>query len=168
MSVQMRKNDISLRRCAEPDGLSTTKHLMYLWTYSCHWLVALRRYISHSSLSQWNTDTRHEAQSFLLALSQFSFIVSLLLTQEILAYTKGISVKLQGRYVDIVKAHQDIESILNLHLRESELQLMTHDIVYYYDEALCLSQLVGVQESSPRLASRQQQRSNIPSGTGKE
>ena len=68
-------------------------------------LISCLEEISLSSSSQWNRETRHEAQSFLLALSQFSFIVSLLLTQKILAYTKGLSVKLQGRYVDVVKAH---------------------------------------------------------------
>ena len=41
-----------------------------------------------------------------------------------------------------------------------------HDTVY--EEVIRLSELVGVQESSPRLASRQQHRSNIPSGNVKE
>ena len=129
-------------------------------------LVSCLEEISRSSPSQWNRDTRHEAQSFLLALSQFSFIVSLLLTQKILAYVKGISVKLQGRYVDVVKAHQDIESIKSALKKARSTVDEFHGIVY--DEVLQLSQLVGVQESSPRLASRQQHRSNIPSDTVKE
>ena len=44
-------------------------------------------------------------------MSQFSFIVALLLTQKILAYTKGLSVKLQGRYADVVRAHREIETV---------------------------------------------------------
>ena len=106
--------------------------------------------ISRSSPSQWNRDTRHEAQSFLLALSQCSFIVSLLLTQKILAYVKGISVKLQGRYVDVVKAHQDIESIKSALKKARSTVDEFHDNIVY-DEVLQLSQLVGVQESSSRL-----------------
>ena len=39
--------------------------------------------------------------SLLLAMSQFLFIVVFVLTQKILAYTKGLSVKLQGRYTDV-------------------------------------------------------------------
>lgn len=102
-------------------------------------LVSCLEEISCSSPSQWNRDTRYEAQSFLLALSQFSFIVSLLLTQKILAYTKGISVKLQGRYVDVVKAHQDIESIKSALKRVRSTVDEFHDIVY--DEVLHLSRL---------------------------
>ena len=33
--VQMRKSDVSLRKCAEPDGWSVMKHLMCLLTYTC-------------------------------------------------------------------------------------------------------------------------------------
>ena len=67
--------------------------------------------------------------------------------------------------MDVVKAHQDIESIKSALKRVRSTVDEFHDIVY---EVLRLSQLVGFQESSPRLASRQQHRSNIPSGTVKE
>ena len=61
--------------------------------------------ITYSPPSDWNRETRSDAQSLLLVMSQFSFIVALVLTQKVLAYTKGLSVKLQGRYVDVVRAH---------------------------------------------------------------
>ncbi len=44
----------------------------------------------------WNRETRSDAHSFLLAMSQFSFIVALIYSQKVLGYTKGLSVKLQG------------------------------------------------------------------------
>ena len=56
-------------------------------------------------------DTRSGAHSFLLGLSQFSFIFTLVVTQAMLAYTKGLSVKLQGRYNDVVRGHKDIEAV---------------------------------------------------------
>jgi len=37
-----------------------------------------------------------DAQSFLLLMSQLSFIIALVATQNVLSYTKGLSVKLQG------------------------------------------------------------------------
>ena len=46
---------------------------------------------------EWNRETSTDAHSFLLSISQFSFIVALVLTQKILSYTKGLSTKLQGR-----------------------------------------------------------------------
>ena len=67
--------------------------------------------IVYSSSSDWNRETCSDAQSLLLAMSQFSFMIALVLSQKILAYTKGLSVKLQGRYVDVVWAHRDIESV---------------------------------------------------------
>ena len=68
--------------------------------------------------------------------------------------------------MDVVKAYQDIESVKSALKRVRSTVDEFHDTMY--NEVLRLSQLVGVQESSPRLASRQQHRSNIPSGTVKE
>ena len=52
--------------------------------------------IVYSPPSDWNRETRSDAQSLLLAMSQFPFMVALAVSQEVLAYTKGLSVKLQG------------------------------------------------------------------------
>ena len=64
--------------------------------------------MAHAKDVAWNRETHHDAQSFLLAISQFTFIVALVLPQKVLAFTGGLSVKLQGRYVDVVYAHQQI------------------------------------------------------------
>ena len=40
-----------------------------------------------------------------------SFVVTLVITEKVLAYPKGLSIKLQGRYIDAVRAHSDIESV---------------------------------------------------------
>lgn len=53
---------------------------------------------------QCNRETRADAQSFFLALTRFPFIFTPILTKGVLAYTKALSVKLQGRYVDICEA----------------------------------------------------------------
>ena len=73
-------------------------------------IVCCLEKISLSSNSEWNSDTRSDSHSFLLALSQFSFIMTLTATQNVLAYTKGLSVKLQGQYVDIARAHHENNS----------------------------------------------------------
>lgn len=67
--------------------------------------------LAHSKPADWNRETRSDAQSLLLSMSQFSFIVALVLTQKVLSYTKGLSIKLQGRYVDVVRAHREIETV---------------------------------------------------------
>ena len=43
-------------------------------------------------------------------VSNFKVVICVI-TQRILAYTRGLSVKLQGRYIDAVRAHTDIESV---------------------------------------------------------
>ena len=67
--------------------------------------VSCLKEISHASGEARNRETRNGAQTFLLAISQFTFIIALDLTQRILAYTKGLSVVLQGRYVDVAYMH---------------------------------------------------------------
>ena len=97
----------------------------------------------------------------MLAMSQFSFIVALVLTQKVLAYTKGLSVKLQGCYVDVVRAYKDVESVRTT-LRGVRSRVDDfHTRVY--KQVLQLGQSIDVMESAPRQASRQQHRQNIPS-----
>ena len=56
--------------------------------------------------SNWNRKTHSDAQSLSLALSQFPYLVALLITQKVLAYTKELSKMLRGHYVDIVRANK--------------------------------------------------------------
>ena len=63
--------------------------------------------------TDWNRELRNDAQLYFLSLSRFPFIVAIVVTKEVLGYTQGLSVKLQGRYVDIVKAHKDVNLVLD-------------------------------------------------------
>ena len=78
---------------------------LFLPTFCCLEAVV------YSAPSDWNRETRSDAQSLLLAMSQFPFMVALVLSQKVLAYTKGLSIKLQGRYIDVIRAHHDIVSV---------------------------------------------------------
>ena len=114
----------------------------------------------HASPAEWNRDTRSEAHSFLLALSQFYFILTLVKTQRILAYTRRLSIKLQGGYIDAVHSHTDVESVKSV-LKWSSYRVDDfHQLLY--EEAVRLGAMVGIEESVPRLAGHQQHRQNIP------
>jgi len=90
----------------------------------------------------------------------------LVVTQTILAFTRGLSVKLQGRYVDVCRAHRDIESVKTaLEAARSGVDTF-HE--HTFEEAARLGASVGIDESSPRLAGWQQNRSNVPAGTPKD
>jgi len=119
--------------------------------------------IASSRSGEWNRDTRSNAQSFLLAMSQFSFIVTLVSTHNVLAYTKGLSVKLQGPYVDIARAHREISNVKEtLKKAQSNVNAFHSHI---HSQAMIITQSVGVEECVPRLASRQQHRQNIQAET---
>ena len=59
-------------------------------------IVCCMEEIASSHASEWNRESRSDANSFLLAISQSSFVVALVLSHNVLSYTKGLSVKLQG------------------------------------------------------------------------
>lgn len=69
-----------------------------------------------------------------------------MLTQNILAYTKGLSVKLQGRYVDIESVMCDLKEC------RSKVDGFYNRV---YQDGLLLCETVGIEESRPRLAGRQ-------------
>lgn len=122
--------------------------------------------IANSSNAAWNRETRSEALSFLLALSQFSLIFTLMMVHTILASTRGLSIKLQARYMDIVRAHSDIHLVKST-LKEyrSRVDDFHHRV---YDKALALAVSIDLQESSPRLAGRQTQRRNVQAANAKD
>ena len=97
-----------------------------------------------------------DAQSFLLSMSQFSFIITLVATQNVLSYTKGLSIKLQGPYVDVAQAHREVCTL------KSSLKRLHQDLKFSLLHPQTIAWSVGVEECTPRLASRQWHRENIP------
>ena len=75
-----------------------------------------------------------------------------MITKDVLAYTKALSVKLQGRYVDVVSAYNQISFV------KTTLQSASNDVdtvhAQIYETALEIATKVGVDESMPRTASR--------------
>ena len=122
--------------------------------------------IANSSPVKWNAETRSNAQSLFLTVFRFSFVVALVFTQKILSYIKALSVKLQGRYVDIIRAYREIENV------KSTLSKLRSNVERFhtqtYNEVLVLSQSVGIDESTPRITNRQQHRQNLPSSSSSE
>ena len=110
--------------------------------------------------TDWNRDSRSDAQSLLLALTHFPFVVALVIARDVLAYTKALSVKLQGRYVDVVKAYNQIAFV------KTTLQSARDDVdtvhAGIYEMALEIATKVGVDESMPRISRQQQNRANVP------
>ena len=110
--------------------------------------------------TDWNRESRSDAQSLLLALTHFPFIVAVVIAKNVLAYTKPLSVKLQGRYVDVVSSYNQISFV------KTTLQYARDDIdtmhARLYESALESAAKVGVDESLPRVSRQQHHRANVP------
>lgn len=98
-------------------------------------------------------------------MTRFPFI-SLVITKDFLAYLKALSVKLQGRYIDVVSAYNHINFVLSTLKKAREDVEAVHRRMY--DRAVHLASLVNVVESLPRTTNWQQHRSNTPATTTSE
>ena len=108
---------------------------------------------------EWNRESQADTYSLLLALQNFSFIVSLVVAREILAITKPLSIQLQGSYTDIARAHRDVDQVRRqVKLNRNDIDKF-HSLVY--NKACSVARDVAVQEDMPRTTSRQQHRSRF-------
>ena len=60
----------------------------------------------------WGRKSKNDAVALLASLATFDFIVSFLVLYEFLSHLSGVTVKLQGQSIDIIKAYQEV-GILN-------------------------------------------------------
>ena len=89
--------------------------------------------------------------------------MTLVVTQTIIAFTRGLSVKLQGQYVDVSNAHSNIELVKTALKAARSQGNRFHERTFA--EAVHLAASVGSEQSSLHLGGRQQHCSNVPSST---
>jgi len=121
-------------------------------------LVNCLESLSQAPASEWNRDTRQEANVFFNSLLRFPLIVALMLTREVLLMTKVLSIKLQGAYIDIARAHEEVELVKQQVQNNREHLEVYHKRIY--DDAVTLATDVGISEEMPRSVARQQHRAN--------
>ena len=83
-----------------------------------------------------------------------------------LGYTKALSVKLQGSYIDVVKAFTEINTVKKT--LNSVRSGISHFHRRVYSLAVELAKAVDVDESVPRTTGRQQHHCNVPSASPSE
>ena len=71
---------------------------------------------------------------------------------------KPISIKLQKRYTDIVKAYMDVKDVLNELRAVRQSEVMLHS---WFMQAEAIAFKVGVVSEVPRVSSRQTFRNNV-------
>lgn len=65
----------------------------------------------------WDTESRKQASSLLGSISSFDFIINFLIVYQWLSGCDGIAKELQGRDLDIMKAHEKVSICLYIYLR---------------------------------------------------
>ena len=118
------------------------------------------------SYSDWDSGARSDAQQLLASKTSFDFIVVFLLMYFYLSHLAGVTVKLQGKAVDIITAQQMVCSIQDVYASErTDIDGGFHRI---YEQAVRMAENVGSSPCKPRSAQKQQHRSNAPAETTEE
>jgi hypothetical protein len=107
--------------------------------------------------TEWSQETRNKANILLDALTSYKFIVSLVITTNILVITKGLCHKLQGRSYDIVQALDDVDATISKlqSLRESCFYEDNSDIRIWFEDIDELAESHDIQAVMPRMAKKQ-------------
>lgn len=113
----------------------------------------------------WDSDSKNTATSLLHSLTDFSFIVVLMVYQ-FLSHLAGVTVKLQSRAIDIVDAYNSIDEILSLYKQMRSNVEGTFDTVYKHAERVAAT--VNVQPNQPRICRQQLHHPNAAASTIEE
>ena len=81
-------------------------------------LITCLEIIALSPAADYNRQTYQDAKSLLHSLVCFPLLVTLMVTREVLLITKCLSIKLQGTYVDTVRAHREVR-LVKRHIEEN-------------------------------------------------
>ena len=91
-------------------------------------------------------------------MEKFQYIISAVLTQYVLGYTRPLSVLLQSKTCDLVKAHTEARNLVSL-----LAGLRTEDkFGKLYARAVKVEQTIEVLPSKPRTTVRQMHRASAP------
>ena len=122
--------------------------------------------LDETYLKGWSAKDKQEASSYLHALTNFNFIIGLIsLYYAMHAFTE-ITKKLQGRSIDVVKAFNEVESVVNdLGAVRSNID---SEFDTTYNQAMRMAERMNVTSSTPRMAQRQMHQDNIEAANPKE
>jgi type II secretory pathway pseudopilin PulG len=113
--------------------------------------------------NETKSTTSAEISGFLMAITGFQFIAVLVIVSRCLSYIKPLTVALQGRSVDVVKAMSQV-SVVQQALQEVRDNIDTYHNTWF-QEASTIADNLGVQPSQPRLCGRRTKRDNIEAAT---
>ncbi len=126
-----------------------------------HWTarhIAYQHFYQDFASATWDPESKIKANSLLLSITEFEFIIVFLIIYQFLSHLAGITVKLQGTEVDIMEAYNQIDDIKSCYktIREN-VNIEFHKV---YLQAERMGESVNVDPSKPRSCARQRNRPN--------
>lgn len=121
--------------------------------------------IAHKQDSvSWNNSTISDAYGLLAAIEKFSFLVTLVVVQNVMSYIKALTKLLQGRSLDIVHGIELVEDL------QKQLEEIRDDVEEWHKVWFTMASHVAEEEgteepSIPRRCGRQTQRDNVDGET---
>ena len=131
-------------------------------------MIAFRYHLEKygATYADWDYAGRNEAQQILASVTSYQFVLVFVTIYQYLSHLSCITVKLQSKAVDIVKAHNMISEIGRTY--NSERANVKSGFSQIYKDSSDMAKKVGSTIAMPRIAARQQNRSNIPAASVEE
>ena len=122
--------------------------------------------ISEGSSEGWNAESCRAAESLLICITKFEFVISFIVAKECLLYIRVITTSLQKRAKNICEVYAEVSTALDALQDVRKTINAKHKI--WHDAAVNLGQKVNASE--PQLPRQRaiQQRSNTPGNTPEE
>ena len=117
-----------------------------------------------STDNTWNTESRAKAASLLSSITQFEFLMVLVVVEACLGYTKGLTVALQSRSIDICTAYREASVVITV-LTDVRQNINQHHSQWFKSAVHISEKIKGSPPSMPRCCGRQTQRQNVPAET---
>ena len=157
--------DVCRTRWAERQSAYQHFYQAFVFITEALELIGYKRHLDRygNTYADWDTTSRSDAQQILAAITNFEFIVVFLTAYQYLSHLAGITVKLQKRTLDIIKAYEEITEISKVY--KDERKNIDAGFAKIFDQSIRIADKVGSTVGMPRIASRQQHRSNAAATT---
>ena len=160
--------DLCKTRWAERHSSYQYFYLAYVYVIQALELIGYRRHVDRygDKYADWDTSSRSNAQQIPAAVTSFGFIVCFLSLYQYLSHLSGITVKLQHKALDILKAHEMISEIIPVY--KAERLNVSSNFQAIFTQSVRMAEEVGIQPEMPRVAKWQEHRSNPESSSVKD
>ena len=129
-------------------------------------IVAMLETIKANADRSWNADSTKKAVSHYHAIVNFDFVVTLTVCQAVLAFTKGLTVKMQGTSSDILGVFSDIKDVVKT--LSSVHQKVEENHAKWFQKACQIAEKLDITVQKPRTCQVQRNRANNPAETVEE